>query len=162
VYAGGALYDANNQFVDGVLQWTGTVWTPLGAGVNDYVDVLARDGTGGLYAGGAFDVAGGVTVNQVARWTGSIWVALGAAAAPVIVSVAAVGATDMSVVWTATNGVLYTLQLAAVPNTTDWTDILPTNRAGPTAAPWMLSGTDSGARAASAVRFYRVRASRAR
>ena len=61
----------------GVAQWNGTTWKVLGAGCNNYVNCIARDGGGNLYAGGRFDSAGAVMAKRIAKWNGSEWSALG-------------------------------------------------------------------------------------
>jgi hypothetical protein len=159
LYAGGAFDQAGGVDVSAVAQWTGAAWGPVGTGMNNFVNALARDAGGNIYAGGFFTVAGGVIVNRVARWSGGAWVPLGPAPAPVIVSISASGAADMTVEWSATNGVWYALQWATAPGSSTWNDILPTNRVGPASPPWVLRGTNTDARL-SVARFYRVRAAR--
>ena len=54
------------------------VWTPLGAGCNEYVADLVVLPGGSLVAAGAFTSAGGVAANYIAQWDGTSWSALGA------------------------------------------------------------------------------------
>lgn len=65
---------ANTQ---GIAKWDGSVWTPLGTGMNGSVYALAVGPDGYLYAGGNFTSAGGVAVNYLAKWDGSTWSAVG-------------------------------------------------------------------------------------
>lgn len=76
LYAGGEFTFPTNR----IARWTGTVWAPLGSGMNDTVFALAvfdEDGPGpapeALYAAGAFTVAGGLPLSHFARWDGTTW-----------------------------------------------------------------------------------------
>lgn len=60
-----------------IARWNGSVWQPLGSGVNKLVNSLAVLPNGDLIAGGDFNTAGGLAVNGVARWDGSQWHPLG-------------------------------------------------------------------------------------
>ncbi len=81
LYAGGYFTIASGgAVVNRVAKWDGAFWSPLGAGVNDYVQALAvfDDGSGpALYAGGQFTTAGGQAANRIAKWNGSSWSPLG-------------------------------------------------------------------------------------
>ncbi len=68
------------QAASHIARWDGSSWSPLGHGMNGWVQALAvfDDGTGAaLYAGGTFTSAGGVAANRIARWDGSSWSPLG-------------------------------------------------------------------------------------
>jgi len=56
---------------------TDDTWSPLGAGMNEDVYVLAFDSHGDLYVGGNFTSAGGSGANHIAKWDGSAWSPLG-------------------------------------------------------------------------------------
>lgn len=61
-----------------IAHWTGTSWSPMGAGFDLAVNALAVDTFGNLYAGGAFTASGTSTgLNRVAMWNGSNWQGLG-------------------------------------------------------------------------------------
>jgi hypothetical protein len=63
-----------------IAKWDGSSWTPLGSGMNGYVNALTVFDDGGglaLYAGGQFTTAGGVAANYIAKWDGSVWAPLG-------------------------------------------------------------------------------------
>lgn len=87
VYASGAFLTATNDDgtavnVNGIAEWDGSQWWPLGDGVTGgvygffYVDALAVSGTN-LYAGGYFSSMGGVPASYIAQWNGSEWSSLG-------------------------------------------------------------------------------------
>ena len=73
----------------GIIQWNGSSWSTLGAGVSGevvygdgyyygpYVSALAVSGNN-LYVGGVFTTAGEVSAANIAQWNGSSWSALGA------------------------------------------------------------------------------------
>ena len=80
LYAGGNFTAAGGVPANFIAFWNGDVWTPLGLGVNAYVNGLAvfDDGDGAsLYAAGGFTNAGGVDANFVAKWDGKTWSPLG-------------------------------------------------------------------------------------
>jgi len=77
LYAGGAIYSADEQAVNSIAQWNGTNWSPLGSGLNGDVKSLALDGLGNLYVGGHFTMAGGENATNIAKWNGSTWSAVG-------------------------------------------------------------------------------------
>lgn len=84
VYAGGTfqfISDPNLGLnftpASRVARWDGSVWTPVGSGLNDDVLALAFH-NGVLYAGGRFTASGsGTPLAGIAAWTGGDWVALG-------------------------------------------------------------------------------------
>jgi len=81
--AGGAFTTAGGASANRIAKWNGTAWSPLGAGMDNWVRTLGvfDDGTGTgrtLVAGGIFTSAGGVSANFIARWNGSSWSSLGA------------------------------------------------------------------------------------
>jgi hypothetical protein len=76
LYAGGVFLRAGEATALYLAQWDGSVWSPVGAGMDGKVLALAVSATD-LYAGGAFTNAGRVTANFVARWDGTNWSALG-------------------------------------------------------------------------------------
>jgi len=62
----------------------GSVWAPLGFGLNDFVTAIAVSGND-VYVGGAFTAVcgnaacnnGNVPINHIARWDGTQWTSLG-------------------------------------------------------------------------------------
>lgn len=76
LYAGGYFTMAGGGPANYIAKWDGSSWTPLGAGMNNYVYALAVSGSD-LYAGGAFTTAGGIGANYIAKWDGSAWSAVG-------------------------------------------------------------------------------------
>ncbi len=82
LYAGGAFFIAGEINVRHLVKWDGSVWSPLGSGVNGMVSALTVRGTN-LYVGGEFTEAGGVSGrNHVAKWmiggvNDEAWSALG-------------------------------------------------------------------------------------
>jgi hypothetical protein len=94
--AGGAFWQVADLPANRVAQWTGSTWSSLGAGANDYVDALAvydMDGDGPalpvLVAGGWFTFAGGSSANHVARWNGASWAAFGSGTNDIVQALAA-------------------------------------------------------------------------
>ncbi len=75
--AGGYFTNAGTLAVNYIARWDGSVWVPLGTGMNGGVRALTMH-AGQLYAGGSFGTAGGVAARNIARWDGSAWNALGA------------------------------------------------------------------------------------
>jgi hypothetical protein len=71
VNANGVAVQAAN-----IAAWNGTIWSPLGTGMDDIVLCLTVF-KAELVAGGPFVRAGGVTVNRIARWNGASWQSLG-------------------------------------------------------------------------------------
>lgn len=84
VYAGGTFQfisdpnlGINFTRANYVARWDGSVWTPLGQGLNDDVLALAFH-NGVLYAGGRFTASGaGAPMTGIAAWNGAEWVAMG-------------------------------------------------------------------------------------
>lgn len=59
-----------------IAKWNGTIWSPLGSGMDGKVTALVVH-NGELYAGGSFGNAGGKTADNIAKWNGSSWSAVG-------------------------------------------------------------------------------------
>jgi trimeric autotransporter adhesin len=80
VYVGGAFSQVNGIGAQGIAEWVGGQWSPVGGGVGDpvlpYVNSITLDGTN-VYAGGTFTTAGGIGANRIAMWDGTQWHALG-------------------------------------------------------------------------------------
>jgi hypothetical protein len=72
------------QVAQGIAQWDGTYWWPMGA-ITGEVDAFAvyRDT---LYAGGDFGTADGLLCSSIAKWTGSRWLPVG----PIVLDTAVV------------------------------------------------------------------------
>ena len=85
LYAGGYFGSAGGAAANNIAKWDGSVWSPLGSGVNNNSNnasvaalTVFDDGTGpALYAGGSFTTAGGVSASHIAKWDGSSWTPLG-------------------------------------------------------------------------------------
>lgn len=85
---GGSFSSVGGVSAMNIAKWDGSIWSPLGAGLEGSVFggvffgprdlVVYNDGNGdALYAGGHFTSAGGVATTQVAKWDGSGWSSLG-------------------------------------------------------------------------------------
>lgn len=76
LYAVGSFQYINGVLVNGVAKWNGTVWSPLGSGVNPATSpgptVVAVSGSN-VYVGGGISSIGGITVSSIAMWNGSVW-----------------------------------------------------------------------------------------
>jgi hypothetical protein len=79
LYAAGEFTSAGGVSANRIASWNGASWSPLGIGLNGYVNALTLldEGAGPhLYVGGGFTDAGGASARCVARWDGSTWSAL--------------------------------------------------------------------------------------
>jgi hypothetical protein len=77
---GGAISDAGDVPANNIARWDGTSWSPLGSGLNGFVDAMTVY-NGELIAAGSFTETGsGTTVNRIARWNGTSWLPLGSPA----------------------------------------------------------------------------------
>jgi T5SS/PEP-CTERM-associated repeat protein len=82
LYVGGNFGSAGGVSASRIVRWTGSSWSPLGAGANGSVFAMTvfDDQQGGgpaLYVGGSFSQAGGLTTNGIARWDGTSWSTVG-------------------------------------------------------------------------------------
>jgi hypothetical protein len=68
LFVGGNFTEAGGQPASGVAKWDGATWSPLGAGVDLFVNALAIGPSGELFAGGDFSQAGGQPANNVAKF----------------------------------------------------------------------------------------------
>ncbi len=92
LYIGGQFNVAGSVAANNIAKWNGSVWSPLGTGMNYIVRALAVSGPN-LYAGGDFSIAGGISASGVARWDGNSWSALGAGIS--VVHALAVNGSDL-------------------------------------------------------------------
>jgi len=53
--------------------WHSGAWDPVGQGVDDIVEAIAEDNSGGIWYGGAFTNVSGFASNKVAMWDGAVW-----------------------------------------------------------------------------------------
>jgi hypothetical protein len=60
-----------------IARWNGTVWLPLGTGLNGIGRALAVDSAGNVFVGGDFTTADGVACNYIAKWNGKTFEPLG-------------------------------------------------------------------------------------
>ncbi len=93
LYVGGEyMTTAGGVTVNGLAQWNGSSWLPLGMDAGSHVFALRGfdDGSGAaLFAGGMFESAGGVHVSHVAKREGGTWSALGRSASAEVNAVVA-------------------------------------------------------------------------
>ncbi|HRH52454.1 MAG TPA: T9SS type A sorting domain-containing protein [Chitinophagales bacterium] len=85
VVACGDFDIAGDIVVNGIMQWDGTTWLPLGEGLTEFIpgmpsilyphNMTTFDDD--LIVCGNFNKAGGTIVNGIARWDGTTWHALG-------------------------------------------------------------------------------------
>jgi hypothetical protein len=73
---GGGFSVVGDTAVSRIAAWDGTIWQPLGTGVNGAVYALTT-WNGDLIAGGWFSTAGGTPAANIARWNGANWQPLG-------------------------------------------------------------------------------------
>jgi trimeric autotransporter adhesin len=77
IFAAGTFTAAGRTAAANVARWDGSVWTPMGEGLNGTVYALDLTGKD-LFVGGRFTEAGGLLSANVARWDGTNWASLGA------------------------------------------------------------------------------------
>ena len=73
LYAGGIFTQAGGVGANRIARWSASQWSPLGVGVDYWVQALTPFDDGGgtdLYVGGWFTHAGGQSANYIAIWTG--------------------------------------------------------------------------------------------
>jgi hypothetical protein len=77
--AGGTFSMAGGANASRIACWNGSVWRPLGAGIDGTCANVAAltSYKGFLAAGGSFDSAGGVSVSNIALWDGTSWISPG-------------------------------------------------------------------------------------
>lgn len=78
IYVWGNFTSIGGVAANRIAMWNGTVWSPVGLGMNNTVTSLALGPDGTLYAGGTFTVAGVASAKYVAKWDGTAWSAVGA------------------------------------------------------------------------------------
>ena len=76
LYGSGFFTSAGGNSANSIARWNGSVWTPLGSGLNDQTWAVATfdDGSGrgtSLFAGGFATTAGGQPSSRIAHWVGS-------------------------------------------------------------------------------------------
>ncbi len=85
IIASGDFDIAGDVVVNGIMQWDGTSWLPLGEGLTEFIpgmpSILYPHNmtifNGDLIVAGNFYKAGGIIVNGIARWDGTTWHAMG-------------------------------------------------------------------------------------
>ena len=73
VVVGGSFASFGGVAANNLARWNGSVWSPLGRGVDGLVSALAAAPDGDLVVSGNFANAGGAPANRVARWNGQVW-----------------------------------------------------------------------------------------
>lgn len=70
LYVGGFFDTVNGKQMNCITKWNGSIWAPVGSGINigGAVDAMAVY-NGSLYVGGGFDSAGGVYTKNIAMLT---------------------------------------------------------------------------------------------
>ena len=80
LHVGGAFRAAGPTGSHQFARWSGTSWSSIGTGLNEFVfDAATFDSGSGpeIYAGGNFTHAGVTAVPYLARWTGTQWASVG-------------------------------------------------------------------------------------
>ena len=65
--AAGGFSHAGGTPANNIARWDGSSWSPMGSGVNNWVDALTWDNTP-LFVGGRFNEAGNKSSSYVGRW----------------------------------------------------------------------------------------------
>jgi hypothetical protein len=68
---------ADGAAANRIARWDGSVWSPLGTGLNGDGNALAVLADDTVLVGGAFTSAGGVPCDRIARWDGATFAPLG-------------------------------------------------------------------------------------
>jgi trimeric autotransporter adhesin len=71
----GGFTSAGGVAAQGIARWDGSLWSPLGTGVQGVTSMALR-ANGHLLVGGTFAAAGGVFAPRIAEWNGNSWAAL--------------------------------------------------------------------------------------
>ncbi|MES2922756.1 MAG: choice-of-anchor D domain-containing protein [Verrucomicrobiota bacterium] len=90
VYIGGDFTAVGTVTASRVAMWNGSVWSPLGSGLNGSATALAIKGSE-VYVGGQFTTAGGVAVSNIAVWNGSAWSSSGLGTSGEVSTLAVIG-----------------------------------------------------------------------
>ncbi len=77
VIAGGGFNFAGNVYGPNIARWDGTLWHPIGEGLNEDVRALITVPSGDVVAGGAFTGSGSTPMKGAAIWNGVSWQAMG-------------------------------------------------------------------------------------
>ncbi|MCA3005630.1 MAG: hypothetical protein LW650_12435 [Planctomycetaceae bacterium] len=75
--AGGYLNSAGTIATNGVARWNGAAWSPMGCGMDDFVNCVVALPDGRVIAGGQFTAADGRPCSRIAMWDGTAWAPLG-------------------------------------------------------------------------------------
>lgn len=67
---------------NGVLEWNGSTWQPLGPTFDQAVAALIIMPNGDVVAGGSFRTIGSAPIHGIARWDGTTWQPMGAPTVP--------------------------------------------------------------------------------
>ena len=72
LYACGGFEFAGSVPASRIAKWNGTIWSAVGAGMDNTVQEMAEY-NGELYACGVFTTAGGNSSPYISKWNGSTW-----------------------------------------------------------------------------------------
>jgi hypothetical protein len=75
--AAGDLTASGATTLGRIARWDGAAWQPLGAGMDQAINVLLARQSGELVAGGFFSTAGGAPATRIAKWDGAEWSGVG-------------------------------------------------------------------------------------
>ncbi len=74
IYAAGHIDSAGSASIKNVAKWDGNNWLPVGAGLNNQINVLSIY-YNEIYASGLFDSTGHNPISPyIAKWNGSTWI----------------------------------------------------------------------------------------
>jgi hypothetical protein len=72
LHAAGIFFNAGNSPIQFLARWDGSIWSPVGNGLDSVPVSLAADGST-VYVGGSFHKAGEISSKFFARWHGLVF-----------------------------------------------------------------------------------------
>jgi trimeric autotransporter adhesin len=91
LYAAGSFIEMGGVPINRVAVWTGSAWTPVGAGIGQFTVEALVVHNDRLIAAGYFQSAGGQPATNIASWDGVSWTPVGTSLNPAVSACTALG-----------------------------------------------------------------------